>query len=204
VLAMIEVNLLPPEYRPRETTNVPFMATLVLGFLVIGGLFLYWMKAEAELAELKSTNDALTRKKEELEREAKKVDAIREEIERQKSRQQTIIEISQSKVMWSMKLEQLSSLMTDYKNFWTQSLSLTKTGGRGSTLVMRCSAANSTLNDIARFRDSLQNDPNFWYHFDRLDSFSYTRSTLTGFKNATEKYDFEIKLPLQTGGKAAE
>jgi hypothetical protein len=33
--------------------------------------------------------------------------------------------------MWSMKLEQLSSLMVDYKNFWTQSLSLTKTGGEG-------------------------------------------------------------------------
>jgi len=38
---MIEINLLPPEYRPRETTNVPFMLTLVAGFIVIGGLFLY-------------------------------------------------------------------------------------------------------------------------------------------------------------------
>lgn len=196
MLAMIEVNLLPAEYRPRETTNVPFMATLVVGFLVIGGLFLYWMKAETELTELKRKNEDLTRKQEELKREADKVDKLKEEIERQKSRQQTIIEISQSKVMWSMKLEQLSGLMFEYKNFWVQSLGLTKTGGRASVLTMRCSAANSTLNDIARFRDSLQNDPNFWYHFARLDSFSYTRMALTGFRNATEKYDFEIKLPL--------
>lgn len=201
---MIEINLLPPEYRPRETTNVPFMLTLVAGFIVIGGLFLYWMKSEAELQELTHKNETLQRTKEEKERDAKKVDLLKAEIELQKTRQQTIIDIGQSKVMWSQKLEQLSSIMVNFKAFWISNMALTRPSKGGSLLTVRVSAANSNLTDVARYRDALQNDPNFFYHFARLESFQITRQPLQNYKNADEKLDFEVKLPLldaPVGGK---
>lgn len=196
MLAMIEINLLPPEYRPRETTNVPFMLTLVAGFIVIGGLFLYWMKSEAELQDLTHKREGLERTKADKEQEAKKVDLLKAEIELQKTRQQTIIDIGQSKVMWSQKLEQLSGIMFNFKAFWISNMTLTRPAKGGSLLTIRVSAANSNLTDVARYRDALQNDPNFFYHFARLESFQINRTALQNYKNADEKLDFEVKLPL--------
>lgn len=200
MLAMIEINLLPQEYRPRDSTNVPLMLTILGGVVVVCGLFFYWMSVEAEVRELVRVNEELTQKKADLENEAKKVDKLKEDIERQKSRQETIIEISQSKVMWSQKLEQFAGIMKNYPAFWVSQLGLTKGAGRGgSVLSMRMSGLGYDMREIAKVRDALQNDQNFFYHFHRLDSFTVSRMALTGYRNAQEKMDFEIKLPVATG-----
>ena len=36
MLAMIEINLLPEIYRPRDKTNIPLMLTVAAGMLVVG------------------------------------------------------------------------------------------------------------------------------------------------------------------------
>lgn len=200
MLAMIEINLLPQEYRPRDSTNVPLMLTILGGVVVVCGLFFYWMSVEAEVRELVRVNEELAAKKANLENEAKKVDKLKEDIERQKSRQETIIEISQSKVMWSQKLEQFAAIMKNYPTFWVSQLGLTKGAGRGgSVLSMRMSGIGYDMREIAKVRDALQNDQNFFYHFQRLDSFTVNRLALNGYRNAQEKMDFEIKLPVATG-----
>src|SRR5687767_986405 len=123
---MIEINLLPQEYRPRDSTNVPLLLTILGGIVVVCGLFFTWMKLQSEVRELENGNRELAKKVADLEREAKNIDKLNEEIARQKSRQETIIEISQSKVMWSQKLEQFSDIMRGYRNFWITSLTLSK------------------------------------------------------------------------------
>lgn len=204
MLAMIEINLLPQEYRPHESTNVPLMLTILGGVVVVCGLFFYWMKVQSEIQELETTIAQLTQKKADLELEAKKVDKLVEEIERQKSRQETIIEISQSKVMWSQKLEQFSRIMAEHKDFWVQQLTLTKTAGRasGSTLAMRASGLGYDISAAARLQDALKNDQNFFYHFDDLESYTINKVAVTGYRNASEKMDFEIKLPVSAGTPA--
>jgi Tfp pilus assembly protein PilN len=207
VLAMIEINLLPQEYRPRDSTNVPLLLTVLGGIVVVCGLFFTWMRVQSDVRELERTNAELTKKKGDLEREAKNIDKLKEEIDRQKSRQETIIEISQSKVMWSQKLEQFSDIMRSHRQFWVTSLTLSKAGGgragATSTLSMRVSGLGYDMREVAKLRDALQNDQNFFYHFARLDSFSVNRVALSNFRNASEKMDFEIKLPVQAGTPAA-
>lgn len=205
MLAMIEINLLPQEYRPPESTNVPLMLTILGGVVVVCGLFFYMMKVQGEIEELNASIKQLSDRKAELELEAKKIDKLNEEIERQKTRQETIIEISQSKVMWSQKLEQFSRIMADHKNFWVSQLTLTKTAGRGagSTLAMRASGLHYDISEVAKLQDALKNDQNFFYHFDDLESYTVNKVKVTGYRNATEKMDFEIKLPVAAGTPAA-
>lgn len=211
MLAMIEINLLPPEYRPRETTNIPLIATILGGVVVVCGLFFYWMSVNAEVAELTRRNADLAKKKTDLEAESKKIDTLKEEIERQKSRQQTIIEISQSKVMWSQKLEQLAQILgqNEFKTkFWITSLALSKAAGRAgatSMLSMRVTGLGYDMREVAKLRDAIQQDQNFFYHFVKLESFTVVRKDLdpNKYRNATETMDFEIKLPVQSGNPAA-
>lgn len=206
MLAMIEINLLPQEYRPRDSHNVPLLLTVLGGIVLVCGLFFTWMKLENEVRELERTNADLAKRKADLERDAKTIDKLKEEIARQKSRQETIIEISQSKVMWSQKLEQFSDIMRNYRNFWVTNLNLAKTAGRGgaqATLALRMSGLGYDMREVAKLRDALQNDQNFFYHFQRLDSFTVNRTAVQNARNATEKMDFEIKLPVQAGTPAA-
>ena len=64
---------------------------------------------------------------------------------------------------------------------------------------MRMSGLGYDMREIAKVRDALQNDQNFFYHFQRLDSFTVNRMVLAGYRNASEKMDFEIKLPVALG-----
>jgi len=198
VLAMIEINLLPPEYRPREKTNFPLMMTVAAGMLVVGAIILYGIKLNNELAALNSEHKSLSKAKVELEADVKRVRELKGKIAREKARQDTIIEISQSKVMWSLKLQQLSQLMDQFPGFWVQRMTLTKST-KGATLDMQVSATGSSLREVARFRDALKNDPNFYYHFDDLVSLDVRIVELPKDKyNFSEQMDFTVKLPLQT------
>ncbi len=198
MLAMIEVNLLPPEYRPRESTNVSLMVTLVGGLAVLGGLVLWLLSLNSELDQLKLQNESLTRKRDDLKVLEANVDKLKEEIARQKARQETIIEISQSKIMWSQKLEQLANILgtSGYEKFWVSTLSLTKQA-KGSTFTLKFSGIGNSLSDVAALRDTMKNDANFFYHFSELQNPSVRRTAIEGYANATEKVDFEIKLPLE-------
>ena len=199
MLAMIEVNLLPPEYRPRESTNVSLMVTLIGGLAVLGGLVLWLLSLNSQLEELTVKNEVLTRKRDELKVEEAKVDKLKEEIARQKARQETIIEISQSKIMWSQKLEQLANILGQpgYEKFWVSNLSLAKQA-KGSLLSLKFAGIGNSLSDVAALRDTMKNDANFFYHFTELINDNIRREPLEDYANATEKMNFEIKLPLES------
>ena len=61
MLAMIEINLLPQEYRPPESTNVPLMLTILGGVVVVCGLFFYMMKVQGEIEELNIGHSIVSR-----------------------------------------------------------------------------------------------------------------------------------------------
>jgi Tfp pilus assembly protein PilN len=200
---MIEVNLLPPEYRPRESTNVSLLVTLIGGLAVLGGLVLWWLSLNNQLDELTLANEGLVRKRDDLKVLETKVIKLREEIARQKFRQETIIEISQSKIMWSQKLEQLSNILATggYEKFWVNNLSLAKST-KGSVFTLKFSSIGNSLSDVALLRDTMKNDANFFYHFTELQNTNVRRIDLKGYANATEKLEFEIKLPLESPAPA--
>lgn len=196
---MIEINLLPPEYRPREKTNVPLMFTVAAGMVVVGAIIMWGINLNRQLGSLTTTHSELLKEKAALEDDVKKVKALKGKIARQKARQQTIIGISQSKVMWSLKLQQLSQIMEKFPNFWVKKLALGKKRG-GGTLSLGISATGSNLREIARFRDAIKNDPNFFYHFETLQSYAVSIKPLKEGLNFKEVMDLNMTLPL----KAAE
>jgi Tfp pilus assembly protein PilN len=201
---MIEINLLPPEYRPREKTNLPVLAAMAVGLLLAGASGMTAFKLSGEVSALEQSKKELEGQKAELEVKAREVDKLTQEIQRQKSRQDTIIAISQSKVMWSLKLAQFAEIMQGFPGFWIDSLTLTRGAARGSAglLTMSVSSTGNDFREVARFRDALKNDPNFYYHFSDLESQDVRIEDLTGeYVNATEKMLFQVRLPLGTEAK---
>lgn len=203
MLGMIEINLLPSEFRPREKTNLPLMVTVAAGMAVVGGLILFGMNKNSELATLKTD---LERKQEKLDRLNERVKAVNDlenRIAAARARQDTIITISQSKIMWSLKLQQFSQIMGEYQGFWIDQMTLSKSRTKPS-LRVECSATGSSLRDVAKFRESLKNDPNFFYHFGDLESGQVRITPLPEGWNYTERMDFTMTLPLKKGPVATK
>lgn len=199
MLGMIEVNLLPAEYRAPEGGGTGFLVTVIAGFAVCLVLFMFLRDQQRQLSDLTFEGERLGREKADLEVEAKKVDRLQEEILEQKARQDTIIEISQSKVMWSQKLEQLSRIMSSFKTFWVNRVTLTKSA-KGSVLSLQTQGLGGNLSEVARLRDALKDDANFFYHFGELENRAVNKVDLQDrYRNANEKMEFEIKLPLKLG-----
>jgi Tfp pilus assembly protein PilN len=199
---MIEINLLPQEYRVGDRTNFPLIATLAVGLVVVGGLLLWLAQLNGQVTDRKADVEELTEREKDLKIEADKVKKIEEEIKRQKTRQTTIINISQSKIMWSLKLVQFSDIMKQFDKFWIQNLTLTRSTRGGGQLSFALNATGRDLREVAKFRDALKNDPNFAYHFDELKSDSIQIQDLAGrYANASEKMVMTVALPLNLEGK---
>jgi hypothetical protein len=93
---------------------------------------------------------------------------LEKEIETAKKRQETIIEISQSKIIWSQKLIQFGKIMAEYPDFWIDRLNLQR-GDKGR-LSLNFYALGSDLRKAAAFRERVISDTNFWYHFEKFDA----------------------------------
>jgi hypothetical protein len=193
---MIEINLLPAEFRPREKTNLPLMVTVAAGMLVVGGIILFGIRKNSELATLKTELERKQNKLDRLNERVKAVNDLENRIAAARARQDTIIEISQSKVMWSLKLQQFSQIMGDYPTFWIDQMTLTKSRTKPS-LKVQCSSTGSSLRDVARFREALKSDPNFFYHFSDLESGEVRIQPLPKGWNYSERMDFSMTLPLK-------
>lgn len=205
MLAMIEINLLPEEFRPPEKTNVGLIGTVAVGLLVSGAALMISLDTKSELTkkrnEVQQAEQTLADKKAQV----KEIKALEAEIAQKKERQNTIIKISQSKVMWSLKLQQFSQIVADFQGFWIESLNLSQVAKRGakgaggteSLLRMNCGATGSSLREVARFRDALKDDPNFFYHFGDLKSSNVRVEELDEEFNFREKMVFSIELPLR-------
>lgn len=194
MLGMIEVNLLPPEFRPPEKTPLPLFITVVLGITLVGAIFIYEINLKSQLTKLQEDNRALTAEKAKLDAKKGEVDGLNREIATLKARQDMIIAISQSKIMWSQKLMQLATIMGGFQEFWLSRMTLTRSQKSG-TLDLAVSAGGKDLREVARFQDAIKDDPNFYYHFERLES---SEVQISPAKDAVQKFkmDFNVKLPL--------
>jgi hypothetical protein len=171
MLGMIEINLLPQEYRVQERTPLGLLLTVVVGFLIVGGVVIYGLELKNQLTKATSENASLTTKKEAADKDVARLDALNAEIKNAQRRQTAIIDISQSKILWSQKLVQFGRILADYPDFWIDRLSLERGGARGNgTLSCTFYALGGDLRRLASFREKVKNDTNFWYHFDSFDA----------------------------------
>lgn len=198
---MIEINLLPQEYRVQEKTPLGLFLAVIVGICVNGAIFTYQLSLKNELTKQQQKNTLLKQEKERTDEEVAKVRKLEQEIAVAKRRQETIIEISQSKIVWSQKLIQFGRIMQDYPNFWIDRLNLARAGTAGQ-LTLNFYSTGNDLRTVAAFRERLQSDTNFWYHFDKFNS---PRVTLTpAGAGLLSKYGytgplmtFDVQIPVK-------
>jgi len=201
MLGMIEINLLPQEYRVQERTPLGLFLTIVVGICTVGAVGVYEMKLQGDLAEKTKQKTDLTNQKTEWDAKKAATVELEKKIETAKKRQETIIQISQSKMIWSQKLAQFGKLMDGYKDFWIDRLELQK-GGKLRMNFYAMFSEKEGFNRVAEFESSLLNETNFWYHFEKFDA--PTKRVTSGPGGPLARYNytgpvvqFDVTIPVR-------
>ena len=125
---MIQINLLPPEYRPRTGTPVARFVAIVTGVVLVAsatGAYAYTHFIElAKVKELKEVKEAEVRGKE---AQRDRSLSIQREIDGYEKRRKAIQTINRSRTLWSRKLDQFFDIVTsqnseDSYQVWLESL----------------------------------------------------------------------------------
>jgi len=110
---MIQINLLPPEYRPRTGTPVARFAAIVVGIVVVlsaGGVYAYTHFIElSKVHELKRSREEEVRSTE-MQRDRSL--RLQDEIDSYDQRRRAIQTINRSRTLWSRKLDQFFEIVT--------------------------------------------------------------------------------------------
>jgi hypothetical protein len=202
MLGMIEINLLPQEYRVQERTPLGLFLTIIVGICTVGAIGVYEINLQKDLAAKELEKGRLTAEKERTDKEKEAVVKLEKEIDIAKKRQETIIEISQSKIVWSQKLIQFGKIMAEYPDFWIDRLNLARSGDRGGKLSCNFYALGNDLRKAAAFRERVISDTNFWYHFEKFDAPSIRVQQKGGGPLAKYGYDgplmyFDVQFPVR-------
>jgi len=110
---MIQINLLPPEYRPRSGTPVARFAAIVVGIVLVlsaGGAYAYTHFIElTKVRELRRSREEEVRS---TEMQRDRSQRLQHEIDGYQQRRTAIQTINRSRTLWSRKLDQFFDLVT--------------------------------------------------------------------------------------------
>lgn len=110
---MLQINLLPPEYRPRSGTPVARFAAIIAGVVLVAsasGVYAYTHFIElAQVKELKAAREEERVAKTKLRERSIQ---LQREIEVYQKRRDAIQTINQSRTLWSRKLDQFYDIVT--------------------------------------------------------------------------------------------
>lgn len=192
---MIEINLLPEEHRRDETNQLPLFVTVVVGLITCLSLGAGWVTLATSLRSANQENETLQAQRAEWKKKADYVDKLAKEIKTNQKRQETIINISRSKIMWSQKLVQMSKIFGEYDQFWVESMNMSQGSDGKGNLLLVCKALGKDGSQIADFRDSLKKDTTFFYHFENVENKRF--QTVEGTNDIPDHLSFTIRLDLR-------
>jgi len=158
---MIEINLLPPQYRTVERTPLPVFLGLIAALVVLAGAGGFYMKLYNDGRKLKEKRDQLTSIRDSKAKEVEEIKRIEKEIAESQGRIDTVLGIAESKIYWAQKLDQFTKILPSYA--WIESLSYD-----GSALKLAFKARGTSWQRYTELRQRLRNDTNFVYHFDSI------------------------------------
>ncbi len=114
---MIQINLLPPEYRPRTGTPVARFVAIVVGVVLVAsatGVLFY--THFIELANTQELRDVRAEEATSKERQRDYSMALQREIDVYEKRRNAIQTINRSRTLWSRKLDQFFDIVTSQTN----------------------------------------------------------------------------------------
>lgn len=184
---MIEINLLPPQYRTVEQTSWAVVGGLVTmgALLVVSLIFLLALaKTQSRLDEQKG---ALVAERDKKAKDVEDIKKIELELQASRGRIDTVIAIAEGKIHWSRKLDQLAQTLP--KDVWIESL-----GMDGSKLALTCKARGSGYQRYTNLRQEFRDATNFIYHFGDVRATAIDISDTA--PQFTERQVLSFNLPL--------
>ncbi|MGE4618734.1 MAG: hypothetical protein AAEJ04_02880 [Planctomycetota bacterium] len=168
---MIKINLLPTELqRAANTPRTVFYSVLSgVAAVAMGAIGIVWLWISQ--GTLEATAETQTALVSVLEERAQEVDRIQSDIDYYRQREESIIQIKTSRILWAPKLDQMLALIPD--DIWITSLSVDvldeaeyrwdpnnkQTGGR---VNLDCVALGDDPQVFTRFRKALSEDQRFY------------------------------------------
>ena len=166
---MILINLLPDEYRQKSRTPIKFMAATLAAVAVNGSLvaFLAW-KALGVAAEVRSELTVLSDTKAGLDPQVAYHKDLENESKLFKSREDTLHKITESRVAWTQRVDQLMDIINDGGDgekylVWIDDLNAeikenTRSASFGTLKATSHSGSNSFAH-VANFLDDVEASP---------------------------------------------
>jgi len=171
---VININLLPPEYRKAESTPIARFIAIVAGaVLVTTGLVVYGF---VHYSKLKGVREVRVATEEEYANKKARADtskALQAEITAYQSRRQAIQEIAKSRIMHSRKLDEFLDIVhnrNDRSTYFVWLKSFKVTAPRqvrrgqptsGGTMAFAGWAKSTEFSRVTKFRDAIRQDPFF-------------------------------------------
>tara|TARA_R110002126_G_scaffold11114_3_gene50420 strand:+ start:15940 stop:16611 length:672 start_codon:yes stop_codon:yes gene_type:complete len=163
---MIQINLLPDEYRKSARTPLKFVAAIAAATAINGSLVAVWTwmvfgvaaKLETEQTQLQMEMDGLTP-------QVAYHDALDEEITIFATREETLVTINKNRVLWTEKLDQLLDVVNSGNQvdhfIWFDDLSVKQEAPRrGSTTFGELKAnghsGSDKWNQVANFLEDIE------------------------------------------------
>ena len=161
---MITINLLPQEFRRRDRTSPKVLAAVMGGVLLVtssaGYLGYRWFGVLAEKEQEKTRLEENLRN---LEQSAAYQEALVKEAAEYQKRSDTIQQISESRVLWTRKVDQLIDIVnndgdTERHTVWFKNLTIRPGDGKaaGPALSLRAYSQTDQFAKVANFLDDVK------------------------------------------------
>ncbi len=181
---MIRINLLPQDYRRKESTPIAVLLPMLLCIVLTVGAGCGWGWLHfAELERVKSQANDLEQTLQSKTRQVTYAQALRSEQDDFETRKQTIQEIASSRVLWAKKLDQFLNVATSDDDgqqylIWLQHLEVKQPAqanakgkaavGETMSIKGRCFAEKNPLQHYNNFHAAVRNSE-FFSDFVSLD-----------------------------------
>lgn len=172
---MIQINLLPEEYRKRERTSIKVFAT-ILGAVVVACCSVGYLGHVyfQEYGTVVSQRESEEEKLKDVMRFAAVDDKLVAEIKEYEKRSRTIQQIANSRVLWTRMLDRFIDIVnnegnTDRHMCWFQSVKVTDSAGaNGPALKFAAFSESSSWKKQADFLDDIAQDEVFFEDFGKI------------------------------------
>lgn len=192
---MIEINLLPPQYRAVEKTPRPVFFGLIAGIAVVGAALVFLVLGIQTTLSLKGVRDNLRSQKTALLEKERKFDADKRKIDESRQRIDTVLKIVESKVPWSIKLERLVKILP--RDYWVERIEMERRADGSGGMKLLVNGSGTAEKKVSDLKKVLRSDMNF---IDRFAGVQHARLDVrtSSAEFGRRKYlTFELVLPLE-------
>lgn len=185
---MIEINLLPPEYRHVERAPMAALLGVVFALAILGGLGFYYILMLSETENMRITSKQRADHLKQVELAAKEVDRLEAEKVAAEQRLNYIKALARRRLPWGLKLTQFQNIVAEARDIQVTRLSL-QTFGQTYKLVVDVTIRGEA-GSHTEMLNHFYNDHSFMHHFEE----SPATDTVVDAKEKIVKTKFEFSV----------